>query len=158
MGPGRPPGERQREEWSVLQLFVLGGASALSCLCAPTLRTQLWTPTPQCKAALCGFPRRLPAPSLLPLRGPDACALRSRVVWTGNQEKIREAVKQGEHGGGGFAWESVCVCVRVDVGGCVCSFTGRPGVSECVPVEVWEGRDVSELLHGGRAAFWGRQT
>ena len=49
----------------------------------------------------------------------------------------------------------VCVRVRVDVGGCVCSFTGRPGVSECVPVDVWEGRDVSELLHGGHATFGG---
>ena len=106
---------------------------------------------------------RLPpqAPSSLSASSarPRCLCTESRVVWTGNQEKIREAVKQGEHGAGGFAWESVCVCVcvrvRVDVGGCVCSFTGRPGVSECVPVDVWEGRDVSELLHGGHATFGG---
>ena len=71
-GPGRWDlvgllAERQREKWSVPWLFVSEGASALSCLCAPTLGTQPWTPAPQCKAAQCGFPCTLPAPSLLPL-------------------------------------------------------------------------------------------
>lgn len=45
------------------QLFVLGGASALSCLCAPTLEGHSFGLRPSAKQ-LCGF-RRLPAPSLL---------------------------------------------------------------------------------------------
>ena len=44
---------------------------------------------------------------------------------------------------------SLCVCVCVC--GCVWSLIGRHGVSECVPVDVWEGGDVSycteDMLH-----------